>query len=398
MTAALQRPSPVAVPHRLVIESPAPVVASRDARHTLQWLQVVRGAAALWVAFYHMGMTLLGPYGRAALDLPAALWLGYAGVDIFFCLSGFIIYHAHARDIGRRERIRPFAVRRVVRVYPIYWVVTLAVVALTPWFPRLVDGGMPAAGWLAKSLLLLPQGVEPVLTPAWSLIHEMRFYAFFAALLFLPRRAFMPALAVFGVGAVALLHVSIAAPAVLATLPGRGLLFLFHPTTAEFVLGVLAGMVYQGARTGARTDAGVLAAGVATMAVAVLLHDVVAPDIRYHAVATFAIPSFLLVLGLVLVERRWPVRAPGAMTRLGDASYSLYLLHWPVMRLVAPWVVPTAALVWPGGLLLVLVATVASLALYALVERPVLRWLRRVTEGERRPAPAEAGAVAGAAA
>ena len=53
-----------------------------------------------------------------------------SGVDIFFVLSGFIIYFIHAKDIGRPQRIYNFAKKRLSRVYPAYWVVLLGVLPI----------------------------------------------------------------------------------------------------------------------------------------------------------------------------------------------------------------------------------------------------------------------------
>ena len=121
------------------------------------------------------------------------------------------------------------------------------------------------------------------------------------------------------------------------------------------------------------------------------------PTMFYHAVAAYAIPSFLLVLGAVLTERRWRPRFPRALTLLGDASYSLYLAHWPAgaiavalmsARGVAPWVQ------FPIG---VVVAVAAGFALWRWVERPSLRRLRRLTATEPRTAGPETTPSAAAA-
>jgi len=97
-------------------------------------------------------------------------------------------------------------------------------------------------------------------------------------------------------------------------------------------------------------------------------------------VAAFSIPAFLLVLGIVLNERRRALgRAPQPLVFLGDASYSLYLVHGPLLRVVGPAMV--AAFVTQPYVVLVLAAALsiaAGVGTYVLVERPILRAARRI--------------------
>lgn len=357
---------------------------------TLRSLQVMRGLAALFVVCYHLGLTIAPTLG-GAYPFPAFFRQGYSGVDVFFCLSGFIIYHAHAADLGRADRLRSFAIKRAVRIYPVYWFVTALIVVGSFWFPRLTDVGVPSAGFVLKSLLLVPQGREPVLTPGWTLVHELRFYATFAVLMLAPRRWFIPLVGALGIGSVAVLHATTWAPALVASGAGKLALLLFHPVTAEFALGVLAGALWREGRTSPAFDAAMAIAGVVLYAAAVAWHDALTPEgAKYHATMVYAAPAFLLVLGLVLAERRWRPPVPAPLERLGDASYSLYLVHWPVIRLLVPWVVGASlARALPGGALLVACTIAAALACYYWVERPSLQRLRHLAGDRPKPHVAE---------
>lgn len=349
-------------------------------RSELLTQQMLRGLAAFAVVLYHAGLTSSGVPGVGYL-FPEFVKQGYAGVDVFFCLSGFIIFHAHREDLGRRQALPLFLMKRFVRIYPIYWVVTLLVLATGLWVPRVVGGGLPAPGYVLQSLLLIPQGREPLVTVAWTLIHELRFYVLFCVALLLPPR--LSARVAVGLFLLSLgtLCLDSLRPAFFQQVPGARLfLFLFHPSNLHFTLGVLASFILSRVRTSAPLDGAVLGGGVLSMTAAVLLHDRLAPPgLKYHAALFYAVPSFLVVLGLALVERRWWPRIPRPLVQLGNASYSLYLIHWPLLVLLVPAVFQVldttgARMLALWGL--VAVAVGAGVVLYVAVERPLLAFMR----------------------
>ena len=99
-------------------------VAVRDPQgpHNLVSLQLLRGAAAIFVVIHHTCLIIAvqPEYG----GMNAYAWIankGWIGVNCFFVLSGFIIMHAHSRDIGTPSRALRYVMRRVSRIYPIYW-------------------------------------------------------------------------------------------------------------------------------------------------------------------------------------------------------------------------------------------------------------------------------------
>ena len=88
----------------------------------LQSIQVARAVAVLGVLLCHLEWVRNDVAGSTTPLGNPWLQLGH-GVDLFFCLSGFIIAHLLSE---RRYSVREFLVRRVVRIYPLYWVFTLS--------------------------------------------------------------------------------------------------------------------------------------------------------------------------------------------------------------------------------------------------------------------------------
>lgn len=147
-----------------------------------QSVQVMRAIAVFIVMLHHIG-NISSDALAVRYSVPGPLYFGYAGVDLFFVISGFIIAHVTRRDtVGGR-----ILVKRFVRILPFYWVVTLflAVVALVA--PRMMTLRSENFGlYLAQSLFLAPTAVRPLLGVGWTLQHEFIFY-FTTALLMLVR-------------------------------------------------------------------------------------------------------------------------------------------------------------------------------------------------------------------
>ena len=130
----------------------------------------------------------------------AAFWLfGQAGVDIFFVISGFIMWvTTHDRPTTPLR----FMTNRIVRIVPLYWLMTLAVAAMAFAVPSLFRGVVLTPEHVIKSLLFIPHyypgmptRVWPLLLPGWTLNYEMVFYLVFAIALLLPRRLMIPLIA-----------------------------------------------------------------------------------------------------------------------------------------------------------------------------------------------------------
>ena len=142
--------------------------AARPAR--LISLEIARFLAALVVALEHLSTAIpnmrLGPAPLPPLPAPAA-------VLFFFTLSGFVIHNAHARDAGRPGRIPVYAWRRFCRIFPLYWL------SLLPMLAVLWPGC--TAGYLVKTLTLSPftGNFAELNPPAWTLRYELLFYIMF---------------------------------------------------------------------------------------------------------------------------------------------------------------------------------------------------------------------------
>ena len=332
-------------------------------------IQVLRFFAAVAVIAFHALGAAPDGFKVPESAISFALSYGGRGVDLFFVISGFIIFYAtHGARLTPAEFLR----RRVERIVPLYFVVILAVTVLAMTLPSTFG----ARDWftprhILKSLAFIAftDGEMPVVYVGWSLEYEMYFYLTVTLLMALTRDVWRNIVMIFS------------ALAMVGRIPGveAGLgnyAFFADPMILEFVLGVIAGSVFVNGRVGWPMQ--IAAAG----AIAALL--VADPANR---VIVSGVPSACLVAAAAFVSRRridpsWPELA---LARLGDASYSIYLAQVNTVALASTSIAGLIPAIPP--LLLVIVTSgivvAAGLALNILVERPLLRLSRRL--GGSRP-------------
>lgn len=331
-------------------------------------IQFLRFVAAFVVVVYHAGMQLIIIGGSFPLWLSDLMWMGAAGVPVFFAISGLVMCHASSREFARPGASWSFIVRRALRIYPAYWVAAFCYLTLPPAY---LLGWWSAPLEQVGALLLLPGHGSGIITPAWTLVYELYFYAVFAVLLVLPAPRAVLALSLF-------FTASVAAGAVL------------HPTNAflevatniqlmVFLAGVLIARFVLEARDGrylVRLHPAWL------LILSALGFALSAMAMRRGVPATLALglPSILVVAAAALAERQGRVpRFVRDWSWLGDSSYALYLAHMLVILHGAPWLGPHGADI-AGGLwrlaALILASLLAGFALHYWVERPMMGWLR----------------------
>lgn len=290
-------------------------------RETLHDIQHLRAIAVLLVVIAHihqadarfLAPSLLGDFA----------FTGFAGVDIFFVVSGFIIHHLYRTHNGLDLR---FFLNRANRIYPLYWIFTAAALA---GYAVMGDGltSDPDNLDIAASLALVPQGHPPVLQVGWTLTHELYFYLAYGLWLALPGRARLAAAVAWG-------GVTLVAQPFDAVLSHPWAALLLSPFNLQFLAGAL--LAQSGSlrsRAWARWLAPALALAGLTGAIAWTaagggLPALSDPRLRVLAYTPFAV-------GTVWAFRIWQPALPQVFERAGNASYSIYLSHILVIGVMA---------------------------------------------------------------
>lgn len=152
-------------------------------------LQGLRGLAVLGVVVYHCHPRLVGTWLYSA-----SLW-GWAGVNLFFVLSGFLITSILLEARDRPHYFRNFYARRALRIWPVYVLVLAVCYANAPWFigPGVWDA-VKTAPWWAYALFLqnlLHWTMPPAVAQTWSLAIEEQYYFLWAPVVRFLRRPWM---------------------------------------------------------------------------------------------------------------------------------------------------------------------------------------------------------------
>ncbi|QZP31229.1 acyltransferase family protein [Pseudomonas sp. DR48] len=326
-------------------------------------VQALRAIAA-WAVVCHHFMQIFfdfqarGPVGQMFIDK------GAAGVDVFFVISGLVIFLSTE---GKSLPPTRFLLYRLFRIVPAYWLYT-ALMALVVVFARpvLPDQSVDWSHFLL-SLLFIPTqnpggyGIYPTLNVGWTLNYEMLFYLLFGwALLFrLHLRLLIVAALLF---------------AVCQAWTGYGWVSEFYRSDIvyEFLLGIAIGMIYRRGWIKPGLWLPLLGIGGALLAI---YHWAPAP--RFLA---WGVPSAVLVMACISLERY--VENNRVFELLGNCSYSVYLMH--VLVLSAGGFVAQRYGVNPYVMFVVCVATIglASWASFEWVEKRSYRWLKEWIDGE----------------
>lgn len=312
----------------------------------------------------------------ASITLPN--WLGggvihtfaYAGVDIFFVISGIVVSSAAQKSALRSTQKLPFkeffyfAIKRIMRIYPIYWVVFFSVCLLAPLLNVKLEN---IANSVFISTIFLLEKNNSVIPQAWTLVFEGYFYFSLAIVILLFHRHFYKGIAAWMALSLLVSSIFIAKgishyvftdPLILEFGFGCFIQYLtFKKIRKALLLTLIVGVVfflfgaYQTFQTG-----------------------LLSPMPR---MLSFGIGSALILYSLINFELISSIKAPAFSVYLGNISYSIYLWHEVVIGLLLYISVSHANFHLTHPLIFValticLVLIISSLS-YRLIERPFIK-------------------------
>lgn len=316
---------------------------------TIHAVQYLRALAALAVVAFH-----------AAEKTGHHFAIGAAGVDVFFVISGFIMW-----VISARRPVSPakFIVDRIRRIAPVYWLATAVMVAgaLMGLFPNMIL----TAEHVVASLLFIPVRspssgeIWPVLVQGWTLNYEVLFYAVFAASLVLPRAWRLVTVAGF--------FLLLVTAGLLVTSENALMLAYTRPIILEFAAGMVLGAFWlKGRVPSSGAGLALIACSLGGFALIGVL------DLRFDERITAPL-SVLLVLGALSLEAHGRVPKMRLPNLLGDASYSIYLWHGFAISVVAKAGIVFGIDAWISMIAAAAAGAFLGVAGYLLLERPLSR-------------------------
>ncbi|MEV7648973.1 acyltransferase family protein [Arthrobacter sp. NPDC089319] len=366
-----------------VIEKAPPLTRARRLQRSD--IQALRAIAVLLVILDHLVLLQKLPGGPAG---------GFIGVDVFFVISGFLITQHLVTEIQKDGRVsfKNFYVARARRILPmalLVILVTIAASALVFW-PWQVGGSALDGLWAAlflSNIAFAFRGVDyfsadhhSIFQHYWSLSVEEQFYIMWPVLIT------ATAIAAFKRFPAARSLLAVTATVAILSFAWAMMETEASPTFAyfstfsrafEFALGgMLAILAPRAASIPMRIRPWLSAAGILIIVISVWIIDPTSgfPGPMALTPVTGAVLYIAAGTGSDRPVQMWPLRTRLA-TAIGDASYSLYLWHWPVIMIIAA-LIPREIVVIPVALALTVVLSWAS---YRWVEEPVRNsaWLKR---------------------
>ena len=363
-------------------------------RKHLPELDALRGAAAFVVLMNHCHQVWLGtshPHWISRPKLNPALWLlvnGHASVILFFLLSGFVLTLPSLQ--GSNQRYPQYVVRRICRIYLPYLAgLVVAVIGCTYFWGRTEYGEAVAELWalppdrtsILQHLAVIGRfDVYRYDVPFWSLVHEMRISLIFPAVLWVAKR--MRLGMTFVVAAACTLVSTLSLKYLETGMPGSVRVTAWSFTLSYCGTFLLGAALARRHERYAKLLAGLsLAKKAALLAAALVLYLYPPPAVDGIDLGDFVSSCGGVVLLTFCLHHsgyaaRWLRRAPWQF--LGRISYSLYLVHYPILLALAHTFYGRFALPWLMLPFLVLALGVAT-AMYALVEAPSITLGRKAS-------------------
>lgn len=330
-------------------------------------LQALRGLAVMMVVFGHVHQAQERFMGPALLGDMA--YVGFAGVDVFFVISGFIIHYLY-RQVKSPDA--SYFLKRLNRIYPLYWLYSaltlLAFIVMGNSFAE-IDAEQDLIG----SFALIPINQSQLLPIGWTLVHELYFYLVYGLVLFAPSRWRLPLLGLWGAVTLASILFGREGWSMWATLA-------LSPFNLLFLAGVLMAEFFSVAQRYKLVGAMFALFGFALGSWYTYQYGLSGLNVPTHRIPIFA----PLAIGTVWAILAYKPAMPAIASKLGDWSYSIYLSHLLVISAVAVIGTPILTAMPLTGLMAYLAFLSASIIFgalsFRLIEKPLLKIGRRVID------------------
>lgn len=275
-------------------------------------LQMLRFFAAAFVLLTHITF-----YIHERVDSTIGVWhVGEVGVPIFFVISGFVMHLSAARIPLNSDGARIFMHRRVSRIFPLYWLITIVKLCIAFAVPAAILHNAPDLLHSLGSLVLFPMfnsegQIRPIHGVAWTLLHEMLFYYIFALAMVLRRSPYVfSTIVITGMWAAGLFIQPESA--------------LAYVCTDRINLMFVAGMSLSAWIKAGRSIPRALGLLMLAVAIASLLGVDGAVFAFIHG---YYIDAALIVMAAMALSLHALPSLKRLLVSLGDSSYSLYMLH-----------------------------------------------------------------------
>jgi peptidoglycan/LPS O-acetylase OafA/YrhL len=295
------------------LESGFSPIINKKGKNILISIQYLRAIAILLVICTHLGYKD-NQYGSGVFNFN----IGIIGVDIFFVISGFIMYYIMNDRGNGYYIIKSFLKHRIIRIIPLYWVLTT--LALIMFFIFSENLSRTTETGILNSYFLYPSEYEKYLDPAWTLSYEFYFYFLFSiGLLFKKNRIII-------VSSFLILFYTLS-----YMLPYNNAMmqFLSNSIVFEFIYGMIIAYIYI------HTKQNKIKISIISILIFIILIFLYFIDIQTGIRALdFGIPSMFIVLSFIMIDEILQISKIKTLESIGNISYSLYLSHAFILAII----------------------------------------------------------------
>lgn len=331
---------------------------------TLSLIQVSRAIAILFVLIGHVNELFYRSFSYDLLNISE--WGRTGGVDFFFVVSGFMIYYLYSKNRGDARKAKFFLVKRLVRIFPLYWLTLVLALCVVQFFPSLTSEDSLTIVAFVQNVTLMTE--HPLLDVTWSLSFILFFYLLFACYLYRPTimKHFISAW---------LLVI------IISQFIDHRILFLLSYHHLEIALGCLAAYLILTVKIRFKT----LYIYIGLVGFLLIWTNNVIGLIQQDILFLYGIFSVSLILGITSIDQESKRTVHPWFTTIGDASYSIYICHGPVIQLYL-LLFSLTTLKWDFGnlyfmALIIILTTITCLFIYKFVELPLNNYLKKVIVG-----------------
>ncbi|MFJ2988177.1 acyltransferase family protein [Collimonas sp. NPDC087041] len=354
-------------------------------KQNIEFIQMLRGVAAILVVFYHGREAINGIEGGTIANI---LFMpgGAMGVDLFFLISGFIMVCTTWSNDGSLKSYIEFYIKRFSRVFPVYAAITIlvliieAIAAASSYFDINFSG-------LIKALAFMPQGDRangPIygqlpLSVGWTLNYEMYFYLIFGVSLLFRRLRWI---ALLSIAVITLVAIPFVTRSGVSTDTYKALNYsivylnlITNPIIWLFIAGAGIGIAYKSTLViPSKFWAKIAVSTAATLVVWQYLSQYRAD----HGIFMWGLSLVPLMLILTVASKIMKIPTHPMLVRLGDISFSLYLVHVPtkaaIQAILAFTGVPASGISF--FILMVFASLIIATISHRYLEQTLSNWVR----------------------
>lgn len=341
----------------------------------LDSIQIVRAFAMLLVLIIHADV-----FSTRILNTPFLFNFFYpggdSGVDLFFVVSGFIIFYIHQGDINQKIKFIPYLIKRFARIFPTYWAVNMLVIPLHFFFRQYGLGDETTFHKIFFSLFLLPQQGTPIIHAAWTLSYEILFYFCFGLIIWFGYKKILPLIIFIITGTILGWIYSLQN---ITQFQNSYFNLIFGYYNFEFLLGCISAYLVTNIKI--KQPKILLSFGILLFILMIGLEKYSSQALYSLRLFGYGFPSFLIITSLSSSEINGQFKITKNLVSqflllLGNASFSIYLTHQILISAIGRGFILAGLpnIISPYILIFIIIAIAVTLGciFHLIIEKPLV--------------------------